>query len=141
MTCAFSALALLPTLTGRPPFPQEYPPCLAQLQPQPKKVLDTCTPQCSEHPERSVRTTLDNTLSLAQRAHSEKLRYAPLPSSHSPLTLEQTETNPEKLSAFYNETVKELAVLRRSAIVNQLYGGWKLVVEKDHKGEKARGDN
>ena len=29
----------------------------------------------------------------------------------------------------YNEAVAELAVLRRSAIVNQLYGGWRLAVE------------
>ena len=43
----------------------------------------------------------------------------------------QEETDPAKLSAFYNERVKELQVLKRSAIVNQLYGGWRLVVEKD----------
>ncbi|KAJ3559540.1 hypothetical protein NM688_g283 [Phlebia brevispora] len=43
----------------------------------------------------------------------------------------QGETNPAKLSAFYNKQVEELAVLKRSAIVNQLYGGWRLVVEKD----------
>ncbi|KAH8102216.1 hypothetical protein BXZ70DRAFT_60633 [Cristinia sonorae] len=35
-----------------------------------------------------------------------------------------------KLRAFYDEKTKELEVLKRSAIVNQLYGGWKLVVEK-----------
>ncbi|CAL1709831.1 unnamed protein product [Somion occarium] len=40
------------------------------------------------------------------------------------------ERDPAKLSAFYNDKVKELAVLKRSAIVNQLYGGWKLVVEE-----------
>ncbi|PSR75666.1 hypothetical protein PHLCEN_2v8957 [Hermanssonia centrifuga] len=41
----------------------------------------------------------------------------------------QNESDPAKLSAFYNEQVKELAVIKRSAIVNQLYGGWRLVVE------------
>lgn len=41
----------------------------------------------------------------------------------------QDEKDPAKLSAFYNERVKELAVLKRSAIVNQLYGGWRVVVE------------
>jgi len=41
----------------------------------------------------------------------------------------QDEKDPAKLSAFYNDKVKELAVLKRSAIVNQLYGGWRLVVE------------
>ena len=44
------------------------------------------------------------------------------------------------MSAFYNEAVKELAVMRRSAIVNQLYGGWKLVVEKQ-KPVRERADS
>ncbi|GJE93379.1 LYR motif-containing protein [Phanerochaete sordida] len=43
----------------------------------------------------------------------------------------QEESDPAKLSAFYNERVKELQVLKRGALVNQLYGGWRLVVEKD----------
>ncbi|EIM87549.1 uncharacterized protein STEHIDRAFT_121150 [Stereum hirsutum FP-91666 SS1] len=51
----------------------------------------------------------------------------------------QNEKDPAKISAFYNDAVKELAVLRRSAIVNQLYGGWKLVVEKQ-KPAMERGD-
>ena len=49
------------------------------------------------------------------------------------------ETDPTKLTAFYNEKAKELAVLKRSAIVNQLYGGWRLVVE-DQKPSRDRGD-
>ncbi|KAL1742338.1 hypothetical protein HDZ31DRAFT_43448 [Schizophyllum fasciatum] len=40
------------------------------------------------------------------------------------------------LSKQYAEAVKELAVLRRSAIVNQLYGGWRLAVE-DEKVKKG----
>ncbi|TCD61145.1 hypothetical protein EIP91_008991 [Steccherinum ochraceum] len=40
------------------------------------------------------------------------------------------EQDPVKLRTFYAEKKKELDVLKRSAIVNQLYGGWKLVVEK-----------
>lgn len=40
------------------------------------------------------------------------------------------EQDPAKLRAFYDEKKKELEVLKRSAIVNQLYGGWKLVVEQ-----------
>jgi hypothetical protein len=35
------------------------------------------------------------------------------------------------VSAFYKNALGELAVLKRSAIVNQLYGGWRLVVEKN----------
>ncbi|KAI5897136.1 uncharacterized protein SCHCODRAFT_02570664 [Schizophyllum commune H4-8] len=43
------------------------------------------------------------------------------------------------LSKQYSEAVKELAVLRRSAIVNQLYGGWRLAVEDENakKGMKS----
>jgi hypothetical protein len=33
------------------------------------------------------------------------------------------------VQSLYSDAVKEHAVLRRSAIVNQLYGGWKLAVE------------
>ena len=45
----------------------------------------------------------------------------------------------------YAELVKENAVLRRSAVVNQLYGGWKLAVEAKKLEEqpdaiKTRGD-
>jgi hypothetical protein len=29
----------------------------------------------------------------------------------------------------YSDALAELSVLRRSAVVNQLYGGWKLAVE------------
>ncbi|GBE83417.1 hypothetical protein BKA93DRAFT_760022 [Sparassis latifolia] len=52
----------------------------------------------------------------------------------------QNETDPAKLSTFYNDKTKELAVLKRSAIVNQLYGGWRLVVE-DQKPERGRSDS
>ncbi|KAA1471941.1 hypothetical protein DENSPDRAFT_929943 [Dentipellis sp. KUC8613] len=52
----------------------------------------------------------------------------------------QNEQDPAKLSQFYNDTAKELAVLKRSAIVNQLYGGWRLVVEKQ-KPVHTRSDN
>ena len=34
-----------------------------------------------------------------------------------------------KISNMYNDAIKELAVLKRSAVVNRLYGGWKLAVE------------
>lgn len=50
----------------------------------------------------------------------------------------QNETDPAKLAAFYEDQAKELAVLKRSAIVNQLYGGRRLVVEEEP--ERERGD-
>ncbi|OBZ76175.1 Protein ISD11 [Grifola frondosa] len=52
----------------------------------------------------------------------------------------QNETDPAKLSAFYDEKTKELAALKRSAIVNQLYGGWRLVVE-DQKPSKEKSNS
>jgi hypothetical protein len=57
----------------------------------------------------------------------------------------QNESDPERLRSMYSEVVKESAVLRRSAVVNQLYGGWKLAVEAKQLEErpeaiKTRGD-
>lgn len=45
-------------------------------------------------------------------------------------TVSQAEKDSDKLALSYNEAVKELAVLRRGAVVNQLYGGWRLAVEQ-----------
>ena len=42
----------------------------------------------------------------------------------------QKEQDPNRLQSMFDEAVKENAVLKRSAIVNQMYGGWRLVVEK-----------
>ncbi|KAI0050302.1 hypothetical protein FA95DRAFT_1487553 [Auriscalpium vulgare] len=51
----------------------------------------------------------------------------------------QNEEDPAKVSALYSQSVADLAVLKRSAIVNQLYGGWKLAVE-NQKPRRERGD-
>lgn len=45
------------------------------------------------------------------------------------LTIKQKETDPERLRVLYAEAVKEQTILQRSALVNQLYGGWKVAVE------------
>ncbi|KAH7872626.1 uncharacterized protein C8R40DRAFT_1162080 [Lentinula edodes] len=52
----------------------------------------------------------------------------------------QSESDPARIQSQYSEAVRELAVLRRSAIVNQLYGGWRLAVE-DQKPSMARADS
>ncbi|KAJ3900946.1 hypothetical protein F5879DRAFT_372350 [Lentinula edodes] len=52
----------------------------------------------------------------------------------------QSESDPARIQSQYSEAVRELAVLRRSAIVNQLYGGWRLAVE-DQKPSMARTDS
>ena len=41
----------------------------------------------------------------------------------------ESETDPQRLQAFYDERTKELEVLKRAAVVNSMYGGRKLVVE------------
>lgn len=41
----------------------------------------------------------------------------------------QAEKNPAILLFAYNQAVKDLEVLRRSTVVNQLYGGQRLAVE------------
>ncbi|KZT60007.1 hypothetical protein CALCODRAFT_492997 [Calocera cornea HHB12733] len=47
------------------------------------------------------------------------------------------ETNPAKVSELYQDGMKELEVLRRAAVVNRLYEGPKLVVEKERLGRAA----
>ncbi|KAF4579504.1 hypothetical protein EYR36_001317 [Pleurotus pulmonarius] len=42
----------------------------------------------------------------------------------------QNESDPSKIQALYKEAVADLAVLKRSALVNQVYGGWKLAIER-----------
>jgi len=53
----------------------------------------------------------------------------------------QAEQDPARLSLLYSEAAKDFAVLRRSAIVNQLYGGPRLAVEVEGKERmRERGD-
>jgi len=54
------------------------------------------------------------------------------------LSVPQAEKDSAKLSLAYNEAVKELDVLRRSAVVNQVYGGWRLAVEQQND-DRERG--
>ncbi|KAJ7248593.1 hypothetical protein B0H12DRAFT_1020094 [Mycena haematopus] len=55
----------------------------------------------------------------------------------------QNETDSGKIRSMYSDAVAELAVLRRSAAVNQMYGGWRLAVEDVGKpgAISERGDN
>ncbi|KAG2040618.1 hypothetical protein BDR03DRAFT_948079 [Suillus americanus] len=51
----------------------------------------------------------------------------------------QAEQDSTTLSRAYDKAVKELAVLRRSAVLNQLYGGSRLAVE-EQSDVRTRGD-
>lgn len=55
----------------------------------------------------------------------------------------KSETDPVKVRSMYSDAVREFTVLKRGAIVNQLYGGHRLAVETEHQPEefKTRGDN
>ncbi|KAJ6591134.1 hypothetical protein DFH09DRAFT_1026163 [Mycena vulgaris] len=55
----------------------------------------------------------------------------------------QKESDAAKIKSMYSDAVAELAVLRRSAAVNQMYGGWRLAVENVKRPEATaeRGDN
>lgn len=59
--------------------------------------------------------------------------------SYLPL-IKKKEKDPARLAALHSEWVKELAALKRGAIVNQLYGGWTLAVEKQSL-QRERSDN
>ena len=55
----------------------------------------------------------------------------------------KAESDPNKVGMLYSDAAKEFVVLRRSGIVNQLYGRWKLAIEVERKPQefKTRGDN
>ncbi|KAI5455128.1 hypothetical protein NCC49_002399 [Naganishia albida] len=82
-----------------------------------------------------LRTLYQNTLTASQRFASynfsnyftrrAKQTFEPYLSSEDKLT----SVKPEELSKFYQEKTQELEVLRRSAEVNRMYEGPKLVVE------------
>lgn len=51
----------------------------------------------------------------------------------------QVEQDQSRLSQAYDEALKEMAALRRSAVVNQLYGAERLVVERQKGTQTRRG--
>jgi len=79
---------------------------------------------------RAILSLYSSTLRTARSFSSYNFRLYFLRRTKNTFRAIQNESDPAKVQAFYAEAVKELAVLKRSAIVNQLYGGWRLVVEK-----------
>ncbi|KIJ25293.1 hypothetical protein M422DRAFT_178505 [Sphaerobolus stellatus SS14] len=53
----------------------------------------------------------------------------------------QSNPSPERVSDFYKANLEELDILRRSAVVNSIYGGRKLVVESNQGVKRLRSDN
>jgi len=65
-------------------------------------------------------------------------RHSPIsPHTPSPIHPTQAESDPTRLSTLYAAAQRESGVIRRSAIVNQLYGGPKLAVELQDKEVEA----
>ncbi|TDL19442.1 hypothetical protein BD410DRAFT_792048 [Rickenella mellea] len=52
----------------------------------------------------------------------------------------QAEKDPLRAASLFRKAAEEHTVLKRSALVNQLYGGWRLVVEKQ-KPVRQRSDS
>ncbi|KAH7883076.1 hypothetical protein F5I97DRAFT_1901739 [Phlebopus sp. FC_14] len=79
---------------------------------------------------RAVLSLYASTLRAARSFSSYNFRNYFLRRTKDTFRAMQAEQDTARLSLAYNEAVKELAVLRRSAVVNQLYGGWRLAVEE-----------
>ncbi|KAG6830699.1 hypothetical protein H0H92_015175 [Tricholoma furcatifolium] len=85
-----------------------------------------------------------NTLRASRSFSSYNFREYFLQRTKETFRTMQAETDPTRLSSLYGDAVKELKVIQRSGIVNQLYGGWRLAVEEPERGAaefKERGDN
>ncbi|VDB83165.1 unnamed protein product [Peniophora sp. CBMAI 1063] len=89
---------------------------------------------------RSILSLYSATLHTANSFSSYNFREYFLRRTKSTFRQFQEESDPERLKAMYSDAKKDLQVLKRSAIVNRLYGGWKLAVE-DQKVVHDRGQN
>ncbi|KAJ8082033.1 hypothetical protein PM082_007879 [Marasmius tenuissimus] len=90
---------------------------------------------------RSILRLYRSTLRTSQSFSSYNFRNYFLRRTKDVFRTIQTESDPEKLRSLYADATAELTVLRRSAIVNQLYGGWRLVVEDQDKEVLTRSDS
>ncbi|KAI0033730.1 hypothetical protein K488DRAFT_84679 [Vararia minispora EC-137] len=89
---------------------------------------------------KSILSLYAATLRTSQSFSSYNFREYFLRRTKSTFQEFQKESSPERLNELYSSAKKELAVLKRSAIVNRLYGGWRLAVE-DQKPARERGNN
>ncbi|KAI0717889.1 hypothetical protein C8T65DRAFT_640285 [Cerioporus squamosus] len=90
--------------------------------------------------KQSLQKLYNSMLKTSQSFSSYNFREYFVRRTHSTFREIQDETDPAKLAVFHAEKSNELAALKRSAVVNQLYGGWRLVVE-DQQPQRERGSN
>ncbi|KAF8153157.1 hypothetical protein B0H34DRAFT_722506, partial [Crassisporium funariophilum] len=95
--------------------------------------------------KQAIKGLYNNMLRTSQSFSSYNFREYFVRRTEETFRTMENETDPEKLRSLYAESVKEHTVLSRSAVVNQLYGGWKLAVETKEMPQhpeaiKDRGD-
>ncbi len=71
-----------------------------------------------------------NMLRVSRSFSSYNFRLYFIRNTRTKFRLAVAETDPSRMNTAYDELSRELAVLRRAAIVNRLFEGPKLVVEK-----------
>ncbi|KIM27799.1 hypothetical protein M408DRAFT_329750 [Serendipita vermifera MAFF 305830] len=77
----------------------------------------------------ALQALYQNTLRTSQSFASYNFRSYFVQRTNDAFRAANAEQDPSKLKEFMDEKTKELEVLKRSAIINQMYGGRKLVVE------------
>ncbi|KAJ3789406.1 hypothetical protein GGU11DRAFT_677968 [Lentinula aff. detonsa] len=88
---------------------------------------------------RAILSLYHSTLRTSKSFSSYNFRNYFIRRSKDTFRVIQSESDPARVKSLYAEATRELAALRRSAIVNQLYGGSRLAVE-DQKPEMTRAD-
>lgn len=82
-------------------------------------------------PSRQARLSLYANLLRASRSFaSYNFRSYFLRNTRTKFRVAAAETDPARIQSYYDQFSEELKVLRRSAVINRLYEGPKLVVEK-----------
>lgn len=85
--------------------------------------------------KEALQALYNSTLRTSQSFASYNFRSYFVRRTHDTFKRAQTEQDPSKLNAFVEEKKKELEVLKRAAVINQMYGGRKLVVESEGEVE------
>ncbi|EJD01774.1 uncharacterized protein FOMMEDRAFT_108725 [Fomitiporia mediterranea MF3/22] len=88
---------------------------------------------------QAIRQLYHSTLRASRSFSSYNFRQYFLQRTNDTFREIQREKDPNRVGALYANAVQEFTVLQRSAIVNRLYGGWRLVVE-NQKPARLRAD-
>jgi LYR motif-containing protein 4 len=80
-----------------------------------------------------VQALYSNTLRTAQSFSSYNFRKYFVQRTYDKFRTVEAEQDPTKLNNFMEEMKSELEVLKRAAVINQMYGGRKLVVETNEE--------